>query len=149
MVRQRLEKASFLMNRARSSRRFFSSDNDAQDGVANALVRLSQQNGGLETFAQRLSPAVRQQVFEELKATATEAELTVPEPSRADLKAVSFATAVPFVGFGLMDNSILIIAGDAIDTSLGVTLGISTMCAAALGNIISDIAGKGRELKTN
>jgi hypothetical protein len=35
----------------------------------------------------------------------------------------------------------LIIAGDAIDTSLGVLLGISTMCAAALGNIVSDVAG--------
>lgn len=42
---------------------------------------------------------------------------------------------------GIMDNAILIIAGDAIDTSLGVTLGISTMCAAAIGNIISDVAG--------
>jgi GAF domain-containing protein len=40
-----------------------------------------------------------------------------------------------------MDNAILIIAGDAIDTSLGVVLGISTMCAAAIGNIISDVAG--------
>jgi tRNA-specific adenosine deaminase 1 len=40
-----------------------------------------------------------------------------------------------------MDNAILIVAGDAIDTSLGVTLGISTMCAAAIGNIISDVAG--------
>ena len=42
-----------------------------------------------------------------------------------------------------MDNAILIIAGDAIDTSLGVTLGISTMCAAAIGNIVSDLAGIG------
>lgn len=40
-----------------------------------------------------------------------------------------------------MDNAILIIAGDAIDTSLGVVLGISTMCAAAIGNIVSDVAG--------
>jgi Transmembrane protein 65 len=45
------------------------------------------------------------------------------------------------VGFGFMDNAILIVAGDAIDTSLGVTLGLSTMCAAAIGNIISDVAG--------
>ena len=40
-----------------------------------------------------------------------------------------------------MDNAILILAGDAIDTSLGVILGISTMCAAAIGNIVSDVAG--------
>ncbi len=40
-----------------------------------------------------------------------------------------------------MDNAILIIAGDAIDTWLGVSFGISTMCAAAIGNIVSDVAG--------
>jgi len=35
----------------------------------------------------------------------------------------------------------MILAGDMIDTSLGVALGISTMCAAAIGNIVSDVAG--------
>ena len=64
-------------------------------------------------------------------------------PSLRTLRWVSFTTGLPFIGFGFMDNAILIIAGDAIDTSLGVTLGISTMCAAALGNIISDLAGIG------
>jgi len=42
-----------------------------------------------------------------------------------------------------MDNAILIIAGDYIDTNLGVTLGISTLCAAAIGNVFSDLAGIG------
>ena len=40
-----------------------------------------------------------------------------------------------------MDNSILLLSGEAIDIYLGVKLGISTMCAAAIGNIISDLAG--------
>ena len=68
-------------------------------------------------------------------------EAVVPEPSTKDLRLVTFNMAIPFVGFGIMDNSILILAGDMIDTSLGVALGISTMCAAAIGNIISDVAG--------
>jgi putative methionine-R-sulfoxide reductase with GAF domain len=42
-----------------------------------------------------------------------------------------------------MDNAILVIAGDAIDTSLGVMFGMSTLCAAAIGNIISDLCGIG------
>jgi tRNA-specific adenosine deaminase 1 len=67
----------------------------------------------------------------------------ISEPSVRDLRIVVYTTAIPFVGFGIMDNAILIIAGDAIDTSLGVSLGISTMCAAAIGNIISDVAGIG------
>lgn len=65
------------------------------------------------------------------------------EPSVQDLKLVALGQAIPFVGFGFMDNSILIVAGDAIDTSLGIWLGISTLCAAAIGNIISDLAGIG------
>ena len=51
--------------------------------------------------------------------------------------------AVPFTGFGIMDNAIMIVAGDYIDLKLGVMLGISTMCAAGFGNIISDVAGVG------
>uniref|UniRef100_A0AC34G5M3 Transmembrane protein 65 n=1 Tax=Panagrolaimus sp. ES5 TaxID=591445 RepID=A0AC34G5M3_9BILA len=49
----------------------------------------------------------------------------------------------PFIGFGILDNMILIVAGQWINTTFGVILGISTMAAAALGNILSDIAGVG------
>jgi hypothetical protein len=59
----------------------------------------------------------------------------VLEPTDRELRVVALHQAVPFVGFGMMDNSILILAGEAIDINLGVTLGISTMCAAAIGNI--------------
>ena len=48
---------------------------------------------------------------------------------------------VPMVGFGFVDNSIMIMAGDVIDESLGQSLVISTMAAAALGNTVSDILG--------
>ena len=37
----------------------------------------------------------------------------------------------------------MIIAGDYIDLTLGVTFGISTMAAAGLGNALSDVAGVG------
>ena len=37
--------------------------------------------------------------------------------------------------------------GDYIDTTLGATLGISTMAAAALGNWISDLSGIGYGMK--
>ncbi|XP_022092584.1 transmembrane protein 65-like [Acanthaster planci] len=37
----------------------------------------------------------------------------------------------------------MIVAGDYIDLTIGITLGISTMAAAALGNLISDLAGVG------
>ncbi|CAJ1938012.1 unnamed protein product [Cylindrotheca closterium] len=75
--------------------------------------------------------------------SATAIEEVAQEPSYDTLKIIAIGQAIPFIGFGFMDNAILIVAGDAIDTYLGVTLGISTLCAAAIGNIISDLAGIG------
>ncbi|XP_072459243.1 transmembrane protein 65 isoform X4 [Notamacropus eugenii] len=51
--------------------------------------------------------------------------------------------ALPFVGFGFLDNAIMIVAGTQIEMSIGIILGISTMAAAALGNLVSDLAGLG------
>ena len=65
----------------------------------------------------------------------------VQEPTTRQLYVVGLHQAIPFVGFGIMDNAILLLAGEAIDIYLGVALGISTMCAAAIGNIISDLCG--------
>ena len=62
----------------------------------------------------------------------------VPEPTNHQLYVVALHQAIPFVGFGIMDNAILILAGEAIDVYLGAALGLSTMCAAAIGNIISN-----------
>lgn len=51
--------------------------------------------------------------------------------------------ALPFIGFGFLDNFTMIIAGDYIEHSLGMIMTISTMAAAALGNTISDVLGIG------
>ena len=67
----------------------------------------------------------------------------MPEPTNEQLKIVAIHQAIPFIRFGIMDNAILILAGETIDIYLGMTLGISTMCAAAIGNIISDVCGVG------
>jgi len=52
-------------------------------------------------------------------------------------------SSIPFLGFGFLDNSIMLCAGEYIDLTLGATLGISTLAAAAFGNLISDVAGIG------
>ena len=44
-----------------------------------------------------------------------------------------YNSMIPFIGFGFLDNALMIIAGDYIDTTIGVTLGISTMAAAGFG----------------
>ncbi|TMS39591.1 hypothetical protein L596_006089 [Steinernema carpocapsae] len=63
--------------------------------------------------------------------------------TRGQARQLFIVNATPFVGFGVLDNMIMIFAGEYIDQSLGVYLSISTMAAAALGNIISDVAGVG------
>jgi hypothetical protein len=95
----------------------------------------------LATWIDTLSPSQRARLSEQFSrpsspppAAAASTAADTPEPSFEQLRLVALNTAIPFVGFGIMDNSILIVAGDAIDTSLGVLLGISTMCAAAIGN---------------
>ncbi|XP_018022851.1 transmembrane protein 65 [Hyalella azteca] len=65
------------------------------------------------------------------------------KPTAKQLQQLALFNALPFVGFGFLDNLIMIIAGDYIDATIGTLLGISTMAAAALGNTISDLAGIG------
>ena len=63
--------------------------------------------------------------------------------TREQRRALFLSQAIPFVGFGFMDNAIMIIAGEYIEMSIGTTLALSTMAAAGLGNLLSDIAGIG------
>nr|XP_014429346.1 transmembrane protein 65 isoform X3 [Pelodiscus sinensis] len=72
-----------------------------------------------------------------------EEKLEAAPPSPGQLKHVFFHNAIPFVGFGFLDNAIMIAAGTQIELSIGVVLGITTMAAAALGNLVSDLAGLG------
>uniref|UniRef100_K3WR93 Transmembrane protein 65 n=1 Tax=Globisporangium ultimum (strain ATCC 200006 / CBS 805.95 / DAOM BR144) TaxID=431595 RepID=K3WR93_GLOUD len=79
-------------------------------------------------------------------AAAIAAATSSTEPatvSYQDLKYVALQYGLPFIGFGFVDNAIMILAGDYIDLTLGVSLGISSMAAAGIGNTISDIAGLG------
>ncbi len=73
-------------------------------------------------------------------ACATPKAVTV---SRMQVRQMALYTAVPMIGFGFMDNMIMIIAGDFIESSIGLRFGLSTLCAAGFGNLISDVAGLG------
>ncbi|KAG1666390.1 Transmembrane protein 65 [Nymphon striatum] len=94
----------------------------------------------------QLSKSERRLLLDELQkfqAAAAKGDDPSPPPSFRQLRAVFNHNALPFIGFGFLDNFIMILAGDYIDATIGLTLGISTMAAAALGNTISDIAGIG------
>lgn len=101
----------------------------------------------VKEFIYRLQPAERTCLLQELQTfenTAIAQETQEPTPlTSAQMKYVLLHNAIPFVGFGFLDNAIMIAAGTQIELSIGVTLGISTMAAAALGNLVSDLAGLG------
>lgn len=61
-------------------------------------------------------------------------------PSRMQLLYTFVRQIPPFVGFGFVDNSLMILSGDAINSFLAY-FGISMMAAAALGNSFSDALG--------
>jgi hypothetical protein len=52
-----------------------------------------------------------------------------------------FAVMSGMMVFGIVDNGIMIMAGDSIDHSISSTFGFSTMASAGLGNTISDAVG--------
>lgn len=45
------------------------------------------------------------------------------------------------IGFGFMDNLVMIHAGELIDETIGVRFGLATLTAAAFGQIASDVSG--------
>jgi GAF domain-containing protein len=65
----------------------------------------------------------------------------VAEPTFVQLRRHALNAAIPMIGFGLMDQMIMIQAGDAIDRTLGVSLGLSTLVAAGMGQVLSDTSG--------
>ncbi|XP_056142158.1 transmembrane protein 65-like [Lampris incognitus] len=102
---------------------------------------------GAKEFIYSLHPSERTCLLRELhrfeSIAIAQGQLHVDPPTTAQLRYVLLHNAIPFIGFGFLDNAIMIVAGTQIELSIGVILGISTMAAAALGNLVSDLAGLG------
>ena len=65
-------------------------------------------------------------------------------PTASQLKRVVVQAALPFIVFGFLDNAIMIMSGQYIERIiLRMTLGIGTMTAAAVGNILADMFSVG------
>ena len=67
---------------------------------------------------QNLSVDERKMFLKELKKTVATRDRFL-KPSRADLRQLAYHNSLPFVGFGFLDNFIMIIAGEYIDLTLG------------------------------
>ncbi|XP_046457239.1 transmembrane protein 65-like [Daphnia pulex] len=98
-----------------------------------------------EKWVANLSPAQQNSLLSTLLKQTQMSSDNSPPPSlrTSQLFHVGIHYSLPFIGFGFLDNFIMIIAGDYIDLTIGSMFGISTMAAAGIGNAISDVAGVG------
>lgn len=64
-----------------------------------------------------------------------------PAPSTRQLILFSLNSAIPFVVFGFLDNSIMIIGGEVVDDVIGSVFKLSTLACAALANTFADVLG--------
>ncbi|XP_035826405.1 transmembrane protein 65 [Aplysia californica] len=101
--------------------------------------------GSAKEFVYALDKNERRHLYAELARFHGDEALSVSseKPTRQQLKQVALHQALPFIGFGFLDNFLMIVAGEYIDVTLGAAFGISTMAAAAWGNLISDVGGLG------
>ena len=83
-------------------------------------------------FATRVAHIVDDNSARILTAALIEGGDANTRPSSRDLLLVALNNCIPFIGFGFIDNALMIVAGDYIDVKFGVILGISTLAAAGL-----------------
>ena len=104
-------------------------------GATRATSRFSRLSRNCSSGASSSSTAAAAE-----SAASSTAEAAVP-PTNLQLFQQARLAAIPMLGFGFMDNIIMIQAGDYIDTTFGAVLGISTLTAAGFGNVCSDVSG--------
>jgi chitinase len=72
------------------------------------------------------------------KPKAPKDEGSAGTPTTSALFAVFMVSCVPMIGFGFVDNFLMIIAGEYLEAEFGGRFHLSTLAAAGLGNLFSD-----------
>ncbi|CEM37979.1 unnamed protein product [Vitrella brassicaformis CCMP3155] len=117
------------------------SDDDPSRRGGAILRKMSAVIATDQSVAERCAKLMDKRSLERLCEAVQNESAYVPKPSNRQLSLVALSSCVAFIGFGFCDNFIMIIAGDLIDTTLCVVLGLSTLAAAGIGNTVSDILG--------
>jgi len=97
-------------------------------------------------FVLSLEPEHRRILSDELinaEKNVTSMTNTVIPILPSQLAFVFLETGLPYIGFGFVDNFVMLVAGETIETFFGATFCLSTMAAAGLGNAVSDVMGIG------
>jgi len=122
-------------------------------GSFNSSFFKSSQSAGnydVKEFCKTLDVKKRQAIEHELRRLRREGDENIAmharssvtvKPSNTQLRIAFVHNAVPFIGFGFLDNFVMLIAGDYFEATLGVYFHISVLAAAGLGNTLSDVVG--------
>jgi hypothetical protein len=97
----------------------------------------------LQQQQQQTTPTtVRVEQAADMITNSTSMQPSSPPPpaTQEQLKNVFFGAGIPMLAFGFMDQSVMIQSGNAIDCTIGVWFGLSTLTAAAIGQIVSAVA---------
>ncbi|VDO98670.1 unnamed protein product [Soboliphyme baturini] len=114
--------------------------------VSPTCCLLLKSNEDADAFVSRMSQMERSMLYDALKRRFEHSPVTHLEctsMSTAQMRSLFFYNVFPFIGFGFLDNFIMILSGEYIDMSLGILFNISTMAAAGMGNLLSDVSGIG------
>eukprot|EP00755_Sulcionema_specki_P012631 Sspe_Gene.51896::Locus_28783_Transcript_1_3_Confidence_0.500_Length_1968::g.51896::m.51896 len=93
------------------------------------------------TWLNAISSSYRSAAAEPARRESAGGEVTLPTPRQ--FLYFALRTAFPMVIFGFVDNFIMIICGNTIEDLFSARFGLTTMAAAGLGNLCSDVAGLG------
>lgn len=88
-----------------------------------------------------LSGSLQRLFLHRYSTTPPEQEQESSVPSKRQLQAHALQSAVPMVGFGVVDCIVMTQVGSTMDAVLGASLGISSITAAAIGLFCSDSCG--------
>ncbi|XP_055676958.1 transmembrane protein 65 isoform X2 [Lutzomyia longipalpis] len=91
---------------------------------------------------ENLKNALAQYDSSQARRSRFEADVKSPPTNSQKLQLIVI-NGLPFIGFGFLDNFMMIVCGDYIEQTLGGYMCLSTMAAAGLGNTISDVVGLG------
>mmetsp|Transcript_258 Transcript_258/g.404 ORF Transcript_258/g.404 Transcript_258/m.404 type:complete len:424 (-) Transcript_258:452-1723(-) len=117
-------------------RRTLSSSSSSSKNTATKL-----QVNNLHSSANHSKSATAAAALHVLESTQGNLNSGIPRPTFHQMKTLFITSSIPMVGFGFMDNFIMIQAGGYIDATIGVKFGLATMTAAAMGQVVSDVSG--------
>jgi len=92
-------------------------------------------------FRKGLDSSTNRFPFDAVVKQSTDTKDRVEGPTKEQIRAYSFRVALPFFGFGLIDNFLMLTFGEFIDLTLSQKLGVSMLFSAGLGNVFADSVG--------